>query len=79
MMGNLNPLKYCFRCRRSKPRGTFRTLPGDTSRRQLCAECYEKGMAATEQTMSKARESADIERAVYDGMQDLRTKRPGNK
>ena len=73
LMGNLNPLKYCFRCQRSKPRGTFRTFPGDTSRRKLCAECYDI-MAATEQKTRKAEDSEDIQRAVYDGMQDLRTK-----
>ena len=75
-MGNLNPLKYCFRCQRSKPRKTFRTFPGDMSKRQLCVECYEKAAAATEQKMSDDRESEDIQRAVYDGMQDLRTKKP---
>ena len=75
LMGNLNPLKYCFGCQRSKPRKTFRTFPGDTSRRQLCVECYEK-ITATEQKVSKAREAEDIERAVYDGMRDLRTKKP---
>ena len=39
-MGNLNPLKYCFHCSRAKPRASFRTVPGDPCRRQLCAECY---------------------------------------
>ncbi|MGH8674379.1 MAG: hypothetical protein ACREVG_08730, partial [Burkholderiales bacterium] len=74
LMVNLNPLKYCFRCQRSKPRGTFRTFPGDTSKRKLCAECYDM-MAATEQKMRKAQDSEDIQRAVHDGMQDLRTKK----
>ena len=46
------------------------------SKRQLCVECYEKAAAATEQKMSDDRESVDIQRAVYDGMQDLRTKKP---
>ena len=38
---NLNPLKYCFHGQHSRPRATFRTLPGKT-KRQVCAECYEK-------------------------------------
>lgn len=45
-MGNLNPLKFCFQCHRSKARTTFRTLPGDPCKRQLCAECYELAVAA---------------------------------
>jgi hypothetical protein len=73
-MGNLNPLKYCFGCRLAKPRATFRTQPGDASRRQLCAPCHEQIMAA-EQKKSKARDSEDVERAVYDGMRDLRSRR----
>ncbi len=73
-MANLNPLKYCFLCQRSKPRATFRTSPGDTSKRKLCAECYAV-MAATAQKMREAQDSEDVERAVYDGMQDLRTKK----
>jgi hypothetical protein len=74
-MGNLNPLKYCFRCRRSKPRATFRTPPGAKGERPLCAECYQKLMPAARREASKSREPGDIERAVYDGMRDLRTDR----
>lgn len=74
-MGNLNPLKYCFRCQRSMPRAAFRTSPGDAEKRKLCAECYES-MVATGQKMRKAEDSEGIERAVYDGMQDLRTPKP---
>jgi hypothetical protein len=70
-MANLNPLKYCFRCRRSKPRATFRTLPGDPSRRQLCAECHQQLMA-TRSRATRDRDSEDVEKAVYDGMRDLR-------
>lgn len=41
-MANLNPLKYCFQCRRSMRRGTFRTFPGLKLKREVCAECYER-------------------------------------
>ena len=44
-MSNLNPLKFCFHGQHSKPRATFRALPGIKSSRQVCAECYEKIMA----------------------------------
>ena len=44
-MANLNPLKYCFQCRRSMRRATFRTLPGIKRRREVCADCYEKIIA----------------------------------
>jgi hypothetical protein len=50
---NLNPLKYCFHGQHSQPRLTFRTLPGK-SRRQVCAECYEK-IRADRQKKSAAR------------------------
>lgn len=45
MMGNLNPLKYCFHGQHSRPRAGFRTLPGVKRTREVCAECYEKIMA----------------------------------
>lgn len=45
MMGNLNPLKYCFHGQHSKPRASFRTLPGIKKTREVCADCYEKIMA----------------------------------
>ena len=67
-------LKYCLSCQRSKPRATFRTPPGETKNQQLCAECYDI-MATTAQKVRKAEDSEDVERAVYDGMQDLRTKK----
>lgn len=38
-LANLNPLKYCFQGQHSRPRATFRTLPGK-QKRQVCAECY---------------------------------------
>ena len=44
-MVNLNPLKYCFHGQHSRPRATFRTLPGVRNKRAVCAECYEKIMA----------------------------------
>lgn len=44
-MTNLNPLKYCFHGQHSRPRATFRTLPGVRNKRAVCAECYEKIMA----------------------------------
>jgi hypothetical protein len=42
---NLDPLKYCFQGQHSKPRTTFRILPGPKENRAVCAECYEKIMA----------------------------------
>jgi hypothetical protein len=44
-MANLNPLKYCFHGQHSRPRATFRTLPGIKHKREVCAQCYEKIMA----------------------------------
>ena len=49
MMGNLNPQKYCFHGQHSKLRATFRTLPGMTQTRVVCAECYEKIMTDRKQ------------------------------
>ena len=69
-MASPDSLIYCDRCKRSMPRGTFKTPPGGTGRRKLCAECYD-----SVQKTRKAEDSQDIERAVYDGMQDLRTKK----
>ena len=45
LMANLNPLKYCFHGQHSRPRATFRTLPGVKNKREVCAECFEKIMA----------------------------------
>jgi hypothetical protein len=56
-MANLNPLKYCFHGQHSKPRATFRTLPGVKNKRQVCAECYEKIMADRKRK-KEAREEA---------------------
>ncbi|TAN47921.1 MAG: hypothetical protein EPN19_16815 [Betaproteobacteria bacterium] len=44
MMTNLNPLKYCYHGQHSKPRSSFRTLPGGNRKREVCAECYDKIM-----------------------------------
>jgi hypothetical protein len=44
-MANLNPLKYCFHGQHSRPRASFRTLPGIRHKREVCAQCYEKIMA----------------------------------
>ena len=52
-MGNLNPLKYCFYGKHSKPRATFRMLPGAENTRAMCADCYEKLRAAKERSKSK--------------------------
>ena len=52
-MANLNPLKYCFRCQTSKPRKSFRSSPGDTSKRQLCADCYEAMTARQQKKLKK--------------------------
>ena len=48
-MSNLNPLKYCFHGQHSKPRVSFRTLPGVKQTRQVCSSCYEKIMADRKQ------------------------------
>ena len=53
-MGNLNPLKYCFHGQHSRPRATFRTLPGVRNKRAVCAECYEKIMADRKQKKQAA-------------------------
>ena len=44
-MGNLNPLKYCFCGKHSKPRATFRMFPGVENTSEVCADCFEKIMA----------------------------------
>jgi hypothetical protein len=75
-VANLNPLKHCFRCGRSKPRRTFRSIAGSSDRRQMCAECFDRLAAETAAKAGKSPDAADIERAVYDGMQDLRTESP---
>ena len=49
LMANLNPLKYCFHGQHSRPRATFRTLPGVKNKREVCAECFEKIMADRKQ------------------------------
>ena len=67
------PLKLCHRCQLSKPRETFLAIPGDAGKGKVCAECSD-----LMQKMRKSEESEDIERAVYDGMQDLRTKKGGS-
>ena len=41
-MANLNPLRYCFHGQHSRPRATFRVVPGAKNRREVCAECFEK-------------------------------------
>jgi hypothetical protein len=69
-MANLNPLKYCFQCRRSKPRASFRSVPGLGSIRRLCAECY--AAIAPAPAPATPADSDAVERAVYDGMRDLR-------
>ena len=52
-MGNLNPLKYCFRGKHAKPRATFRMFPGAENTREMCADCYEKLRASREQRKRK--------------------------
>ena len=54
-MANLSPLKYCFHGQHSKPRATFRPLPGVKVRREVCAECYEKIMADRRQKKKEKR------------------------
>jgi hypothetical protein len=56
-MTNLSPLKYCFHGQHSRPRATFRTLPGKT-KRQVCAECYERIMADRRQKKAAATKRA---------------------
>ena len=48
-MGNLNPLKYCFYGKHSKPRATFRMFPGVENTREMCADCYEKLRASRDE------------------------------
>lgn len=52
-VANLDPLKYCFQCRRSMRRATFRTLPGMARTREVCAECYERIMANSKEKKSR--------------------------
>ena len=52
-MGNLNPLKYCFYGKHSKPRATFRMFPGVENTREMCADCYEKLRVTRERRKSK--------------------------
>lgn len=52
-MPNLNPLKYCYHGQHSRPRATFRALPGGPRKREVCAECYEKIMAERKQRSLK--------------------------
>ena len=52
-MTNLNPMKYCFHGQHSRPRKTFRTLPGVKNRREVCAECYDRIMADRKQKSKK--------------------------
>ncbi|MEW6689219.1 MAG: hypothetical protein AB1452_09035 [Pseudomonadota bacterium] len=51
-MANLSPLKYCFHGQHSRPRDTFRRLPGVRNRREVCAECFAKIMADRKQKRS---------------------------
>ncbi|MGA8049296.1 MAG: hypothetical protein WCA09_03855 [Burkholderiales bacterium] len=44
-MPDTGPLKYCYHGQHSKPRSSFRTLPGLKNKRGVCAECYAKIMA----------------------------------
>lgn len=52
-MANLSPLKFCMHGQHSRPRAQFRVLPGGERRREVCAECYEKIMAARRQKAAK--------------------------
>lgn len=54
-MPNLSPLKFCMHGQHSKPRAQFRVLPGGERRREVCAECYEKIMAARKERAAAAR------------------------
>ena len=63
-MGNLNPLKYCFRGKHSKPRATFRILPGAENTREMCADCYEKLRAAMERNKGKGTVLAALARGL---------------
>ena len=47
-----------------------------TPRTQDPRPAQERGKRQRQAPEDKRRESEDIERAVYDGMQDLRTERP---
>lgn len=54
-MPNLSPLKFCMHGQHSKPRAQFRVLPGGERRREVCAECFEKIMAARKERAAAAR------------------------
>ena len=63
-MANLDPLKYCFQGQHSKPRATFRILPGLNERRAVCAECYEKILA---ERVAKEERRNSLERTTNNG------------
>ena len=54
-MVNLNPLRYCFHGQHSKPRATFRMVPGAKNRREVCAECYDRITLGRKQNNKKPR------------------------
>ena len=39
------PLKFCYHGQHYRPREQFKSLPGSTHRREVCADCYAKIMA----------------------------------
>ena len=38
-------LKYCYHGQHSKPKESFKVLPGLKNKRAVCADCYEKILA----------------------------------
>ena len=40
-----NTLKFCYHGQHYRPREQFKSLPGTTHRREVCADCYAKIMA----------------------------------
>jgi hypothetical protein len=55
MTANRLPLKFCMHGQHAKPRSQFRVLPGGERRREVCADCYEKIMAARKRLAARRR------------------------
>jgi len=40
-----SPLRYCYHGQHSKPRDSFKFLPGLKNKRAVCSDCYQKILA----------------------------------
>jgi hypothetical protein len=52
-MSMSTPLKFCYHGQHYRPREQFKSLPGSTHRREVCADCYAKIMADRKQKRKK--------------------------